>query len=208
MTKDKAKRPHHHGNLREALISAGLEILERDGTAALTLRKCAAIAGVSHAAPANHFNGLVSLKVSIVARGHLLFADMMRQTSIQVDGSPRAQLHAICSGYISFARKHGALFKFMFQPYGEEIDEVDAVSWGEKRQAAGASYDILHQACRPFEHKGENALNTETMIWSLVHGYAMLFCDEDCSTPGGDLLPSFTDILPELKLRDDAHKIG
>lgn len=201
MIKNPPKDSHHHGNLREALITAGLELLEQDGPTGLTLRKCAALAGVSHAAPANHFNGLISLKVSIIARGHTKFAKAMRKSSKQADASPQAQLNAICDGYISFARSNTGLFKFMFQPLGETLGDVDTTSMDEKNQAAASSYDILHQACIPFEHKKNDPLNTETMIWSLVHGYSMLFAGDKITAPSDLVIPSFADILPDLQLR-------
>ena len=51
-----AKRaPYHHGSLREAMLRAAESILERDGIRGLTLRAAAREAGVSHAAPKNHF---------------------------------------------------------------------------------------------------------------------------------------------------------
>ncbi len=67
MTLNPPEKPHHHGNLREALIVAGIEILKEGGLPALTLRACAARAGVSHAAPAHHFDGLPGLVTAIAA---------------------------------------------------------------------------------------------------------------------------------------------
>ena len=46
---------YHHGNLRKALVDAALEILQREGANALTLRGAARAAGVSQAAPYRHF---------------------------------------------------------------------------------------------------------------------------------------------------------
>lgn len=201
MTRNMTNSPHHHGNLRQALIDAGLQLLEAGGPAALTLRKCAAIAGVSHAAPANHFNGLISLKVAIIARGHVIFAQCMRESSAAANPSPRDQLNAICEGYVTFARDHRRLFQFMFQFLGSADGEIDETSLSEKRQAASASYEILRQACIPFEHNNNDALNTETMVWSLVHGYAMLFSVEQGVQPPDQAIPEFSEILPPLTLR-------
>lgn len=203
MTKEPNAGPHHHGNLRQALIDAGLELLETGGPTALTLRKCAAAAGVSHAAPANHFNGLISLKVAISARGHLMFAEQMRQYSAAAKPAPHDQLNAICAAYVDFAREHRTLFQFMFQFFGWEESEVDEISMQEKEKAGEASYGVLRQACIPFEHKNGDPQNTETMVWSLVHGYAMLFSEDCNSQPTPQAIPAFTEILPELKLRQD-----
>lgn len=204
MNETSAIRPHHHGNLRNALISAGLELLQEDGADALTLRKCAALAGVSHAAPAHHFNGLISLKVAIIARGHVLFAAMMRQSCDQADASPHSQLNAICDGYISFARSHTALFRFMFHPHGDIPIGIDKTTLAEIRQASFASYDLLHRACLPFEHEGKATVNTETMVWSLVHGYAMLFVGAGAAQSPGETVPDFSKILPKLRLKTNS----
>lgn len=192
---------HHHGNLRQALIDAGLQLLETGGPAALTLRKCAAAAGVSHAAPANHFDGLISLKVAIIARGHVIFAERMRQSSAAANSHPRAQLIAICEGYVAFAREHRPLFQFMFQYFGAMLEESDQTSKAEKNAAADASYEILRAACAPFEHSNNDPLNTETMVWSLVHGYAMLFSGDENPLPPEQSMPTFSDLLPELTVR-------
>jgi len=58
------RRGYHHGNLREALIEAGTEILDEDGLEALSLRACAKRAGVSHAAPQHHFGNLEGLRIA------------------------------------------------------------------------------------------------------------------------------------------------
>lgn len=195
------KPPHHHGNLREALIAAGLELMEQGGPDALTLRKCAKRAGVSHAAPAHHFNGLASLQAAIVARGHRQFSDSMRRAADRADKTPHAQLNAICEGYIEYARSHTAVFKFMFQPHPVDTQTLDATTQQELARDSKASYQILRDACTPFEHSDADGITTEIMIWSLVHGYAMLFSGpEKTETPTGPL-PHFSQILPKLKLK-------
>ena len=47
---------YHHGNLRQALIDAGIKIINESGEESLSLRKVAAECNVSHAAPYAHFN--------------------------------------------------------------------------------------------------------------------------------------------------------
>ncbi len=197
----KQKRPHHHGNLREALIIAGLELMEEGGPDALTLRKCAKRAGVSHAAPAHHFNGLTGLKAAIVARGHRLFSDFMRKAGAEAADTPHAQLAAICDGYIAFSRRHTAVFKFMFQPHDVDRKILDEVTQGELELESNASYQILREACAPFEHGEADHLGTEIMIWSLVHGYAMLFCDLPKNPAPPQTIPDFSQILPKLQLK-------
>ena len=197
------KRPHHHGNLREALILAGVALLEEQGAEALSLRKCAARAGVSHGAPAHHFKGLAGLKTAIIARGHGIFASFMRNAQQQAAPDPHAQLRAICEGYVEFARHHGALFKFMFQAMDKDPALLDPVTHAEFLRESGESYRILQDACAPFETGKAGSLGTEIMIWSLVHGYAMLFCDTVPKFDPGVSIPDFSQILPVMKLKDN-----
>src|SRR4051794_40003417 len=67
-------RHYHHGNLREALVRRGVEILEAQGLAALSLRQAARDVGVSQTAPLHHFDGKPGYLAAIAAEGfRLLF---------------------------------------------------------------------------------------------------------------------------------------
>ena len=83
--------PYHHGSLRKALLDAAEHILESEGIQALTLRAAARKAGVSHAAPKNHFGDLSGLLSELAARGFGRFAAMMRAEVGTTGDAP--QLH-------------------------------------------------------------------------------------------------------------------
>jgi len=160
---------HHHGNLREALIGAGLALLARDGIAGLSLRKCAALAGVSHAAPAHHFDGVAGLLDAIAARGFTMFADAMEEEAARGPDEPRARLEAICLAYFDFAKAHPDLFDLMFRqvwPLGGRSEELGV--------AGARAYGVLATACAPFVPAGTEPGVIETQVWSLIHGYAVL----------------------------------
>ena len=69
-----APRAYHHGNLREALIRAALELIASKGTAGFTFSEAARFAGVSPAAPYRHFRDRDELMASVALRGFELFA--------------------------------------------------------------------------------------------------------------------------------------
>lgn len=162
-------RAHTHGDLRQGLISAGLELLAREGTAGLTLRKCAALAGVSHAAPAHHFDGLPGLLDAIAAHGFNMFADVMEARAAVAPDEPRARLEAICLGYFDFARDNPALYDLMFR----QIWSI-AGAGAELGQAGSRAYAVLADTCAPFIPAGQEPGIVETQVWSLIHGYATL----------------------------------
>jgi AcrR family transcriptional regulator len=75
---DKSKKEnYHHGNLREALITNAVTILEDDGVEALTLRRVARDTGVSQAAPYSHFRDKKDLITAVCLEGTKWFGEYM-----------------------------------------------------------------------------------------------------------------------------------
>lgn len=161
----KKTKPHHHGNLREALVLAGIELLDEGGIDALTLRKCAAKAGVSHAAPAHHFRGLKGLVTAIVTRGYLLFAAEMNVNIEAVDDDPVSRLRGCCKGYVKFSRENAALASIIFNKARCFEDEPD---W---TVAADAAYQVLIDICAPFKHRHDSPELTQIAVWTMLEGY-------------------------------------
>lgn len=185
MTKDS----HHHGNLRAALITAALELLEEDGIAGLTLRRAAARAGVSHAAPAHHFDGLPGLLTATATRAFELFTASMVAAREAAAPDAMAQLQGVGAGYIAFARAHSGLFHLMFATPALCQTDPDLLA------ASAASYEVLRQACAPFASAPPEKL--ELAVWSLVHGYATLTQSHAPAGPARSI-PAFADLLALL----------
>ena len=187
-----SKKRHHHGNLKKALVDAGIELLSQGGLSALTLRKCAARAGVTHAAPAHHFNGLKGLLTAIVTEGFKTFTLTMIAQRNAAAHDPRARLVAVCNGYLAFAKENEAMATLMFMT--NEIFSGDP----EYQTASAAAYQVLADACAPFKPGAAGNKGTEVLIWSLVQGYASLVRSGQIDA---DETP-FADILPLLDLQE------
>lgn len=168
MTDRKDKDRHHHGNLRASLIEAGIALLEEGGVQALTLRKCAARAGVSHAAPAHHFDGVEGLRMAIAMEGFRRFRQRMLDFAEAGPQTPRDRLYGICRGYLAFAREEPALYDLIFS-FRVSPDVIAGMEAGSV-----PAYAVLRDACAPFQSPGSDPIVLETQVWSLVHGYAML----------------------------------
>jgi len=174
----KPRRPptYHHGALKQAMLQAAERILEGEGIQGLTLRAAAREAGVSHAAPKNHFGDLAGLLSELAAVGFERFVAVM-QADVR-DGDPPAQrMAAIGRGYVTFARTYPGLFLLMFR--GERLD-MDRPAL---RAAVEASRRVLSGAvgASRSEEVEENLTLPQAAdivaAWSLVHGFAMLLLD-------------------------------
>ncbi|MBC9245367.1 WHG domain-containing protein [Paracoccus sp. 11-3] len=178
------------GCVREKLIQAGIELLAEDECESLSLRRIAALAGVSHAAPAHYFDGLSGLRAAIGERGFEMFAQTMSEAHRQsADGDDFEKLEAVSVSYIKFAETHTGLFRLMF-------DELLAPTPELSKQAT-KSYAILQQACSPFK-SSDNGDRLEIMTWSMVHGYSSLHMSKPRAPSAPFTPPSFSSILKLL----------
>ncbi|PRY78097.1 AcrR family transcriptional regulator [Yoonia maritima] len=189
------KNQHHHGNLRPALIDAGIEVLKAEGLSALSLRKVAAIAGVSHAAPAHHFDGKNGLLLAIAAEGFRTFIRYMEESRAVAGPAPQAKLLGICHGYLSFAKDHDALFQLIFSP------DIKNNTDTELTDAAQRAFGVLADTCALFEPSPSHPQGNEMMVWSLVHGFATLRRFHQTVPPTSNQPIQFSDILPRLTPR-------
>lgn len=122
MITPKDQSHYHHGNLREALIQAALQILAVDGVAGLTLRKVAKAAGVSHAAPAHHFKDKTALVASVAAEGfRILSKELLDVAKIHQDS--KEQLIRLVRTYVGFAQREVELFRLIFGPSAPDYRE-------------------------------------------------------------------------------------
>ena len=86
------KSPYHHGDLKNALIQAGIDIVAAEGVYGLTLRKTARLAGVSYNAPYAHFADKQSLIAAIALEGHVKIHAMIEKVIVQYPDEPLKQL--------------------------------------------------------------------------------------------------------------------
>lgn len=196
------RKNYHHGDLKDALIEAGLAELEERGLESLSLRSIAARVGVSHTAPKNHFDGVRGLLTAMATVGFQKHAAEM-QHGVEDHPPGKARLDAACNGYVRFALENPELFKLMFTS-SFHLAEDPAL-----KQAARASYSVLRDVAHGLDWDKADApggpWRTEWMLWSLVHGYAMLLIDGEISREE-DGSPPFTmdQIMPGFAYRPDA----
>jgi AcrR family transcriptional regulator len=177
----KAKTPYHHGDLKEALLTAAESVLDDSGLHGFTLRECARRAGVSHAAPKHHFGDVRGLLTEVAARG---FQQLTRRlkTKLRAAGDDLdAQFVATAEAYVGFAEAHPEHFRIMFRS-----DLVDMQS-PSLMSAALATFTEMTNVIR--RQRGEPEIGAESLDacmtsaqlindiligWSHIHGYAHL----------------------------------
>ncbi|WP_282692859.1 TetR/AcrR family transcriptional regulator [Streptomyces sp. CC208A] len=175
MTPGNAKRSsYHHGDLRQAVLSAALEVIAADGPGALSLRDLARRAGVSHAAPAHHFGDRTGLLTAIAAQGFGLLADALAGGTSLADRGRR---------YVRFAADHPAHFQVMFAPDLLRADDPDLTA-ARERASAG-----LRAGVAQLPGRDPDPRTTGIAAWSLAHGFATLYLTHNVTDAVGGLPP-------------------
>jgi AcrR family transcriptional regulator len=168
---------YHHGDLRNALIQAGLAILAEEGAHALSLRAAARRSGVSHAAPYRHFPDKEALLAAIAEQGFNTLAATVRAATARFPDNPAAQLEEAGWAYVQFALQHPAHLRVMF---GGMIGTPAAHS--AMRVAGATAFTLLVEIMRTGQRAGVIVDGSPEQLaltsWSLVHGLAMLLIEQ------------------------------
>lgn len=175
-------RKYHHGDLRQALIDAGVAIVSEEQNWNFSLREVARRAGVSHNAPYNHFAEKRDLLDAVAAVGFdTLRLDMTKAKEKISDAG--ASMLAIARAYVAFAAQNPALYRLMFGP---ELAGPDG-SRPELAETSGAGAKAVLESVvvqgteeGTFAVASDNELSVAMAVlsaWSAVHGLSMLIVD-------------------------------
>ncbi len=108
-------RGYHHGNLKEALLRAALELIAQKGPAGFTFAEAARWAGVSPAAPYRHFRDRDELLTNVALRGFERFETVLGRAWDDGRPAPFAALDRLGKAYLEFARAEPAYYSAMFE---------------------------------------------------------------------------------------------
>jgi AcrR family transcriptional regulator len=174
-------KTYHHGNLKAALISAGLEILSEQGIEGLSLRNVAKKIGVSHTASYNHFPDKQALLAAISTAGHEQLHQILLDTFEKTKHSSSHIISEIAWAYLQFALDNPAIFKLMFSGALEEER-----AHPEYVEISRENISLLEEIIIFCQNNGQLPEGmVEIMaikLWSLVHGFALLMLENQFPT--------------------------
>lgn len=164
---------YHHGDLREAILTAAARAIESDGVASLSLRALAREVGVSHTAPRHHFGTKRGVVTALAAQGYRMLTAAVGR-AVEAGDFLEAGV-----AYTEFARTHPAHFSVMFRPdlVEEDDPELRAAVEGLAETLTGGVREFA--ASERFDRSvvGEPVGDVESLAraaWSIAHGFAVL----------------------------------
>ena len=179
-----ARSTYRHGDLRRALLEAGLQLAAAGGPDAVVLREATRRAGVAPNAAYRHFANRQDLLDAVRAAAVAAVAESMEAEMVRVprEGTPlaqaRARVRAVGAGYLGFARAHTGLFRTAFGGRFALAATPDPAKAGRSgmdpfRHLSAALDDLVAAGALPAERRP----GAEFLAWSTVHGLALLLLD-------------------------------
>jgi AcrR family transcriptional regulator len=168
------RQAYHHGDLKAALIKAGLRIIEDRTLDDLSLREVARAVGVSATAVYRHFPDKHALLAALSEVGYAMLHET-QMTAAKNASSEKAAFNATGYAYVRFALDNPGLFRLIFSA-GHATDMFAAEF--EKQDSA---MNMLRGYAEKLVPKGAPktaAADFAVRAWSLVHGIAVLLLDK------------------------------
>lgn len=170
----KRRRSYHHGDLRNALVMAALELIQGVSPESLTLREVARRVGVNHRAVYRHFEDRMALFAAVAQQGYVDLLEGLRESLVGLPRTrPIARMEAMGVAYVSFAIDHPAHYRLMF---GRRLNEDGKYPQLEElSQEAFALISGELSAGQLQGHFGDWPPREAVFsFWSLTHGYVSL----------------------------------
>ena len=166
------KRGQHHGALRPALVEAGLSLLDSEGIEAVTIRAVARLAGVSHAAPVNHFPDRRSLLTAIAARCFEELTQAVAPRGRRPAPTARKRLYALVDAFYAYGLANPNRYRLMWRQ-----DLLDAADPAIK----ALTDDVFERVAKSLEGIEKppriSEMSRIVAMCSAIHGYVLLRID-------------------------------
>jgi AcrR family transcriptional regulator len=174
------RKTFRHGDLRNALVTAGLEMARTGGPNAVVLREATRQAGVSPNAAYRHFSSqselLDAVRSACLSRVAAAIENEMKKC--RPGRNPqifaRKSLRAVGMGYLGFAMREPGMFRTAFSvpPPVDSPDSANTASMGLN------AFQLLSLALDRMQDSGllskKDRKDSEYLAWSTVHGLALL----------------------------------
>lgn len=195
------RETYHHGDLRQTLIEAALELVSEKNVESLSLREVARRVGVSHAAPYRHFADKDALLAAVAAEGFQMLRCQMETAMYQAPPVPLKQLQAIGIAYVRFALDHAAHYRLMFGAYGTPSAPLHPALAEAAMQASMVLVNSIIAGQQVGVIRKEHPQQLAWAAWALVHGLAMLLMDNQIAMTDPQAITTLSTFITQTLIK-------
>lgn len=166
-----SRTAYHHGALRSALLKHATKLLDDDGIDAVTIRAVARNAGVTHAAPVNHFENRNALLTSLATSFFQQLGRSIDERLEKASTSRRQRIRVFAKALLEFGLRYPNRYRLLWR---RDL----LIDGGELNAAMDAIYDkMVAELAQAKLAPGKSAHTVAVAMWSMVHGYITLRID-------------------------------
>jgi AcrR family transcriptional regulator len=172
---------YHHGELRSALITQAVKMIEENGVEGLTIRALSKTIGVSHTAPYRHFADKTELLCAIAEEGFIKLQTHLKLTALDSSVDAIARFEKMALNCIEFAVKNPGYYRLMFGK--ETVAQSPSPKLRAAAKDAFSEVNVIIEACQDSGlFKEHDSLSLANIVWATVHGLSTLIIDNQIYT--------------------------
>jgi AcrR family transcriptional regulator len=174
------KKPtaYHHGDLKNALIEEALHMVEEEGVESISLRDITKRVGTSRSAIYRHFDSKEALMREVVMAGFARLAAHLEPALTREGLGTIERFRTMAERYMEFARTYPALYRMIFGERAMQAREaVHDIEDPMQETGFHALRSLVERAQREGLIKKEDPMLIATVIWTTMHGQAILLID-------------------------------
>ncbi|MFH9726600.1 TetR/AcrR family transcriptional regulator [Streptomyces sp. NPDC017254] len=179
-------KTYHHGDLRNALICAAVDLATEGGPERVVLREAARRVGVSPTAAYRHFDGRGELLRTVRTHAQRLLADAMERAAGREPGADdptlaaERRVTALCRAYVGFAVDQPGLYRAAFC-VPRPNDTAGPMPERQTPEPELRAFTLLREALEALASAGTPRPGMRpasgAAAWSAVHGLSLLLLD-------------------------------
>ncbi len=167
------KKKYHHGDLPRALVASALEIVEKEGPEALTVREAVKAVGVTHGAAYRHFKDKTALLAAIAEEGYRVLKERLRVAPGLPTRGHRARLRSLAAAYVSFSIERPAFFRVMSGPRLNEDGQFPSLE-KEVGECFGIVLAEIEEGQKEGVFRPIPVRDLAITVWTTAHGFVDL----------------------------------
>ncbi len=160
-----------HKNVREQLIIAGIEEINKYGLQSFSIRRIANECGVSCAAPYKHFKDRQSFIAAVIDYVNKQWAERQQKILEALPNDTRKQLVEISLDYIKFLVENPH-FRSIIMLKDEEFDNEYK---NLRSQISGLSQELIKSYCKEANMSEDSERRKTYIVRSLIYGASLMF---------------------------------
>ncbi|WP_189093251.1 TetR/AcrR family transcriptional regulator [Deinococcus ruber] len=179
MTKTRTRNRRGEGvRLRQDILAAAADLLDRGGEAAVTLREIALTVGISAPSIYAHFTDREAVVAALVSETFDLMESDLRAAMEQAGPDPVTRLRALAAAYLDFAVRWPQRYRVLFGGLWSDRTVQPNVVANSTSRMGHSAFGVLLEAVDACQRAGA-ASDTDPFsdaagLWAALHGLAQL----------------------------------